>query len=71
MVEDCARFRAPFKFTRYAEDLAALFHVFYTQCRVVTEDKKLTQARLALVKETKIVLQNVLGLLGVSAPEKM
>lgn len=71
MVEDCARFRAPFKFTRYAEDLAALFHVFYTQCRVVTENKELSQARLSLVKATKIVLKNVLGLLGVSAPEKM
>ncbi|MFZ3062926.1 MAG: arginine--tRNA ligase [Actinomycetota bacterium] len=71
MVEDCARFRAPFKLTRYAEDLAALFHVFYTQCRVVTENKELSQARLSLVKATKIVLKNVLGLLGVSAPEKM
>lgn len=71
MVEDCATFRAPYKLTRYAEDLAALFHIFYTKCRVVTEDKKLTGARLSLVKSTQIVLQNVLKLLGVSAPEKM
>lgn len=71
MVEDCATFRAPHKLTRYAEDLAALFHVFYTECRVVTKNKKPTGARLSLVKSTQIVLQNVLGLLGVSAPEKM
>lgn len=71
MVEDCAIFRAPYKLTRYAEDLAALFHIFYTKCRVVTKDKKLTGARLSLVKSTQIVLQNVLKLLGVSAPEKM
>lgn len=70
-VEDCATFRAPFKLTKYAEDLAAAFHLFYTKCRVVTDDKELTTARLALVKCARIVLRNTLGLLGVSAPESM
>ncbi len=70
-VEDCATFRAPFKLTKYAEDLAAAFHLFYTKCRVVTDDKELTTTRLALVKCARIVLRNTLGLLGVSAPETM
>lgn len=70
-VEDCARLRAPFKLTRFAEDLAGLFHVFYTKHRVVTDDAMLTAARLTLVKCTQIVLKNALGLLGVSAPESM
>jgi arginyl-tRNA synthetase len=70
-VEDCATFRAPFKLTKYAEDLAAAFHLFYTKCRVVTDDAALTSSRLALVKCARIVLRNTLGLLGVSAPESM
>ena len=61
----------PHRLTRYAQDLAAIFHVFYTECRVVGEDADLTAARLALVDSTRIVLANTLGLLGISAPEKM
>jgi arginyl-tRNA synthetase len=71
VVEVAARLRAPHRLTRYAEDLAALFHAFYRDCRVVTDDAALTQARLHLALATKITLANVLALLGVSAPEKM
>ncbi|HKX24693.1 MAG TPA: DALR anticodon-binding domain-containing protein, partial [Actinomycetota bacterium] len=66
-----AELRAPYRLTRYAEELAADFHRFYTECRVVTEDPALTQARLHLSAATRQVLANVLGLLGVSAPESM
>jgi arginyl-tRNA synthetase len=66
-----AELRAPYRLTRYAEELAADFHRFYTECRVVTEDRSLTQARLHLSAATRQVLANVLGLLGVSAPESM
>ena len=66
-----AELRAPYRLTRYAEELAADFHRFYTECRVVTEDASLTQARLHLAAATKQVIGNVLGLLGVSAPESM
>jgi arginyl-tRNA synthetase len=66
-----AELRAPYRLTRYAEELAADFHRFYTECRVVTEDRALTQARLHLSAATRQVLANVLGLLGVSAPESM
>jgi arginyl-tRNA synthetase len=70
-VRVAAELRAPYRLTRYAEELAADFHRFYTECRVVTEDGALTQARLHLSAATRQVLANVLGLLGVSAPESM
>jgi arginyl-tRNA synthetase len=55
----------------YAQDLATVFHSFYKQCRVVSEDEALTRARLKLVKATQIALAKVLHLMGMSAPEKM
>jgi arginyl-tRNA synthetase len=70
-VEVAARLRAPHRLTRFAEDLAALFHAFYRDCRVVSDDAGLTQARLHLVRATQITLRNTLGMLGVSAPESM
>src|SRR5205807_9162812 len=66
-----ARQRAPYRLTRYAEELGRHFHRFYTECRVVTEDAAVTRARLALSRATKQVLANTLDLLGVSAPERM
>jgi arginyl-tRNA synthetase len=53
------------------EDLAAAFHRFYTECRVVTDDPDLTQARMHLASATKQVIGNVLAILGVSAPDSM
>jgi arginyl-tRNA synthetase len=70
-VRMAARNRAPYRLTRYGEELAAGFHRFYTECRVVTEDVELTQARLHLASSTRQVIGNVLGLLGVSAPDSM
>ncbi len=71
MVEFCAERRAPHRLTGYAEELASAFHAFYRDCRVVTEDESLTRARLFAVKGVRQVLEIVLGLLGVAAPEKM
>ncbi len=71
VVEDTARDYQVHRLTRYAYELARVFHNFYEKHRVITEDKELTQARLALVKAAQIVLQQVLGLLGISAPERM
>jgi len=67
----CAEKRAPHRLTGYAEDLASLFHVFYRDCRVVSDDERLSRARLFLVRGVRQVLEVVLGLLGVSAPEEM
>ncbi|MGH2709660.1 MAG: arginine--tRNA ligase [Actinomycetota bacterium] len=66
-----AELRAPYRLTRYAEEVASQFHRFYTECRVVTDEEALTQARLHLSEATRQVLANVLGILGVSAPESM
>lgn len=61
------------RIARYAQDLAADFHSFYTNCRVVNpEDRKLSQARLALATASRITLANALsGILGVGSPERM
>lgn len=66
-----ARDRAPFRLTHYAQELAALFHQFYTNCHIVGEEPALQDARLALADAARIVLALTLSLLGVSAPERM
>jgi arginyl-tRNA synthetase len=66
-----AELRAAHRLTHASQDLAAKFHRFYTECRVVSDDEALTQARLWLATGTKHVIANLLGLLGVSAPEVM
>jgi arginyl-tRNA synthetase len=63
--------RAPHRLTRYAEDLAAAFHRFYGECRVLTNDHALSSARWWLVSATRQVLANTLGLIGIDAPERM
>lgn len=63
--------RAPQRIARYAEDLAEGFHKFYTECQVLGEDDRTTGARLVLVEATRQTLVNALGLLGVSAPQRM
>ncbi len=71
IVEDCAKDYQLQRIPQYALELATAFHQFYTNCKVLTENKNLTQARLTLVLATKIVLKNILDLMGISAPEKM
>ncbi|MFA4998460.1 MAG: arginine--tRNA ligase [Candidatus Paceibacterota bacterium] len=71
IVEDVSRDYQIQKLPQYAMELATTFHQFYHDCRVISEDKELTRARLNLVLATKTVLKNVLDLMGVSAPEKM
>jgi arginyl-tRNA synthetase len=65
---------APHHLAHYAQDLAATFHAFYRDCRVVSslpEDAQLTKARLKLVRAAKIVLARTLHLMGMNAPESM
>jgi arginyl-tRNA synthetase len=71
LIAYAAELRAPHRVAHAAQDLAALFHRFYTGCKVVSDDPELTQARLWLAVATKQVLANLLDLLGVSAPESM
>lgn len=55
----------------YLQELASSFHKFYGNCKVITEDKNISQARLGLINGTKIILSTGLSILGISAPEKM
>jgi arginyl-tRNA synthetase len=66
-----AQLREVHRLTRYATDLATLFHKFYDTCRVLGDDPEVTGTRLALVQAARIALGNTLKLLGVSAPERM
>ena len=62
---------APHTLCFYLKDLAGDFHAFYNAERVLVDDEKVRNARLALLMAARQVLQNGLDLLGVSAPEKM
>jgi arginyl-tRNA synthetase len=70
-----AELRAPHRVARYLEELAGTYHRFYDACRVLPrgdeEAGPLTTARLWLCTATAVVLRNGLGVLGVSAPERM
>ncbi len=61
----------PARLTHYVIDIATLFHKFYNACRVKGEEESLMQARLALCIATRTVIENVLGLLKITAPESM
>jgi len=71
IIEDATRDYQVQRMPHYALELVTAFHKFYENCRVISEDKKITQARLGLVEATRIVLKNTLDLMGISAPEKM
>ena len=66
-----ARTRTPHILARYVQDVAAAFHLFYDNCRVLTPDEPVRRGRLALSVATRTVIANVLALLGVEAPERM
>ena len=71
IVERVAVTLQPHHLPHYAQDLATVFHSFYKQCRVISQDEALTKARLKLVRATQIGLARVLHLMGMAAPEKM
>lgn len=71
MVENVLQTLEPQTIATYLHGTAICFHKFYAECRVITNDAELTNARIALVSATRIILANGLGLLGISSPEKM
>jgi len=71
IIEMVAATLEPHHLSYYAQDLATVFHGFYTQCRVVSENEVLTKARLKLVAAARLVLAKTLNLMGMAAPEKM
>ena len=70
-IEKAAVEFAPQRIARYAYDLAAQFHSFYRDCRILGVDVELAKARLALIKVTAHTIKHALSLLGVSAPTAM
>jgi arginyl-tRNA synthetase len=75
VVASAAELREPHRVARYLEELAGTYHRFYDACRVLPQGDEeatdLTRARLWLVEATRVVVANGLGLLGVSAPDRM
>jgi arginyl-tRNA synthetase len=71
MLARAAVMRAPHRVSTWVRDFAKSFHGFYRDCRVITDDAALTQARLWLTEACRIGLADALGILGVSAPEVM
>jgi arginyl-tRNA synthetase len=75
VVASAAELREPHRVARYLEELATAYHRFYDVCRVLPRGDEVvdatTHARLLLTKATRQVLGNGLGLLGVTAPERM
>ena len=75
IVATAAELREPHRIARYLEELAGTYHRFYDTCRVLPRGDEpatpLTAARLTLCEATRTVIENGLGLLGVSAPERM
>lgn len=61
----------PHKISGYLEELASLFHKFYTVCRIIGSEKNLAEARITLISAVQRVLKNGLTILGLSAPDKM
>jgi arginyl-tRNA synthetase len=61
----------PQRITVYLEELAGLFHRFYTSCRIIGSEKTVAEARLTLCAAVRQTIKNGLSILGVSAPERM
>jgi arginyl-tRNA synthetase len=71
VIKDSAENRQPHILANYAYDLANAFHVFYNKCQVISDDEKMTKARLKLVVSLQQVLKNMFKVLGISAPDQM
>jgi arginyl-tRNA synthetase len=70
-IADAAKERAPHRIARYVHDLAGQFHAFYNQCRIKGVDPELQLARMGLALAVQTTIRHALGILGISAPEKM
>ena len=71
VVRGAALAREPHRLPAYLQETAAVFHRFYHECRVVSDDDARSVVRLRLADATRLVLANGLALMGVSAPERM
>jgi arginyl-tRNA synthetase len=67
----CARGLEPHHLAQYLVGLASAFHSYYNKVRVITDDENLSHARLGMVQAVGVVIRNALGIMGITAPEKM
>jgi len=71
VVRESAEALEPHRLAFFTDELAAAIHRFYKNCRVLTDDAPLTAARLLLSRAARTTIANALGLMGVSAPDRM
>jgi len=74
LIDSIATTLAPHALPHYATELATAFHLFYDNCRVLSQDDAdlpLSKARLKLAEASKLVLARCLGLMGMTTPESM
>ncbi|HHO76035.1 MAG TPA: arginine--tRNA ligase [Deltaproteobacteria bacterium] len=71
VVAGCAADLEPHRIAFYLLDLATAFHRFYNKNRVLSDDGRMTKARLVLISAVKQVLANALALMGIEAPQSM
>ena len=71
LIELIARNNEVHRLIKYGQELASLLHSFYNKHRVINEDKDMETARVQLLYAVKIVLNNLLTLVSVKAPERM
>ncbi len=71
VIEDTACDYEVHRLPKYALDLASYFHKFYSDHKILDENKRIRQARIELIVAVKIVLHNLLKIMGISAPSKM
>jgi arginyl-tRNA synthetase len=75
VVASAAELRQPHRVARYLEDLSGAYHRFYDACRILPRNDgaldETSRARLWLAEAARIVLANGLGLLGVTAPDRL
>jgi arginyl-tRNA synthetase len=70
-LQEAAHAYEPHRVAYFLQELAGLFHAYYYKHRIITDDRPLSAARLALVAAVGVVLRNALAIFGVSAPERM
>ncbi|MCX7827584.1 MAG: DALR anticodon-binding domain-containing protein [Thermanaerothrix sp.] len=70
-IRKAARDLAPHRMAYYAQELSEAFHSFYNVARIIGEEERLRKNRMLLMEAARITLRNVLGILGVRAPERM
>lgn len=71
VVESAAQSLEPHRLATYLLETARLAHIWYHKHHVLEQTEEITRARLALARSAQVVLRNGLGLLGISAPERM